>query len=110
MSSTDEDPNGCWCWRPPDTLPRVQVRIWANANGDSSMGSLATERNWIKWVGGNDTEINSINNKFYASVHLVKSFGEKLRICAGQFGRSWPSVLHLVHMAGCQSVLCALHG
>jgi hypothetical protein len=48
---------------------QADVRVWVNIN------SIATERSWIKWVGGNDTEIDTLTTPFYTSVQLVKYLG-----------------------------------
>ena len=55
----------------------VRSRIWGGASSNSGMAGVATERSWIKWVGGNDTEINAITNKFYTAIHLSAGFGDK---------------------------------
>lgn len=47
----------------------ARVRVWVNIN------SPATERSWVKWVGGNDTEVNNVRNRFFASIHLIRSLG-----------------------------------
>jgi hypothetical protein len=108
----------------------VRSRIWGGASSNSGMAGVATERSWIKWVGGNDTEINAITNKFYTAIHLSAGFGDKPlltsslsvyavhknarilshSICPSNQPSSHPAIHRGIHSAAClpPSYLCGM--